>query len=249
MSLINFVRQGAAVYLVSDKPINLTSLDGSGVLAGYLQIHDLAALPVGGEVPLYSFSVNSAGALPSIFETLGPITLKNGLVVAFSSTEATHTSPGVGAGFISIYGTYENQQGIHEHYLTDYFHSSLSPTVVSAIGNDVDVVTNLELWNTAADPNTRMARVLTIKAKSSGTYVPSYLFLFADNHFTADSKPLFSWPLTTADLLLDFGDEGLLVYDPNLKTTGCYLVQSTHGDRLTMASPDLIVSATIRMAD
>lgn len=78
--------------VISSQPCDLVDLDGSVAAAGWFQVFDLAAAPSNGAVPLKSFDVLAAGPLPSLFQTLGPVSLLNGLVVAMSSTEATYTA-------------------------------------------------------------------------------------------------------------------------------------------------------------
>ena len=69
----------------------LADLNGNIAAGGkWLQLHDVAAALAGGEVPLMSFNAGAgAGPLPSLFQTLGPITFNNGMTIAVSSTE-TH---------------------------------------------------------------------------------------------------------------------------------------------------------------
>jgi len=175
-----------APYVAFSRAVNLTNLDGYAAGAGWLQIFDRATAPSGGTVPLKSFNVAAAGPLMSLFQTLGAIALQTGLVIAFSSTEATYTAD---ATSFDAFGEVE-----------DYRISPAAETTVTASADDT-----VELWaDNAAAINKRLLRFTATSGMASDCWAQ----LFAHNPSDGDT-PLEEWLLPAGETInADFGVDG-----------------------------------------
>lgn len=175
-----------APYIPFARPVNLTNLDGYAAGAGWLQIFDRATAPTGGTVPLKSFNVAAAGPLMSLFQTLGAIALQTGLVIAFSSTEATYTAD---ATSFDAFGEVE-----------DYRISPDAETTETAAGDDT-----LEIW---ADNITEINNRLLRFTVTSGMATDCYVQLFAHSPSNG-AIPLAEWLLPAGESITeDFGVDG-----------------------------------------
>lgn len=202
-------------------PCVLISLDGVAAGAGYLQIHDLLAassLSSGVTVPLKSYRVAAAGALPSIFGVLGGITLTNGLVIAFSSTEEVYTAL---ATRIDVVGQ------IDEYELSNIIGSTI-------VGDESSGVDALIVWaNGATTQGLHQLRRAVITNSNGAT---SYLMLFAHSPSNGDI-PIEQWALAdAARLIQNFGTSGIVPFAKtaaNVLRDGCYLQGSSTTGTLT----------------
>jgi hypothetical protein len=78
--------------VVADKPATLFRVTGylAGATAGFLQVHDAAALPAEGAVPVWTKAVAAAAAFDVDLGVEG-VVCKTGCVLVFSTTEVTKT--------------------------------------------------------------------------------------------------------------------------------------------------------------
>lgn len=215
------------------KSCNLCDLDGNSAGAGWLQLHDLAAassLASGTTVPLASRRVAAAGPIPSMFETIGPITFKNGLCIALSSTQTVYTAVATAFDVFGDIETYELDE-------TDV--PGLSTTTV---GDTSSNVTGLTVW--ADDATNQGLHSLREILVTNGSAAIRYLQLFTVSPSDGDI-PLrtFTFALSQTRTLRFGGGDGVAgnggfvpfrLSSAGAYQNGCYLAMSTTAATLTL---------------
>lgn len=210
-----------APYIPFAQACTLTNLDGTAAGAGFLQIHDLAVAPGNGAVPLKSFDVNSPDTggtlypLPSIFQSLGPIVLRNGLCLAFSSTEATYTADSTA---VDYFGEIE-EFGLQPD-TTDGFGNLMSGVSVAG-----DLTTGRDALSIAAAGHT-LVHLDYVNNDGATRYLQLFTAIASDGLI-----PVEQWTAASgATLSLNFGLYGRTFYSEStagVVTTAMRLYQSS----------------------
>lgn len=203
-------------------PVSLVDMNGYAAGAGWLQIHDSATVVGGAEVPIASFYVAGAGPLPSIFQTLGPLTLLKGLCIAFSSTEATYTAL---ATSYDIFGDVDEYEGIDPYLITG----------ASTVGDRTTGVNSLQVWSEATGLSDN-PYLISVYATNSAL-VAQYLMLFSTDAAADGSIPLVTLTIpASSSRTLNFGPNGLRPKRESsayVITKGCSLFGSSTAGTLT----------------
>lgn len=171
-------------------PCVLCDLDGFVAAAGWLQIHDNATGSLTGAVPLKSFQITGAGPIPSLFQTLGGVTLFNGLTIAMSSTEGTYTA--VGTSF-DAFGEIDEYEGIDVTRLGS-----------STVGDISTPRNTLQVWANGTSPSKTLYKLIINEVMGAKRFV---IITATD---TLPSSPKYpAMPLAASStLVLNFGDGG-----------------------------------------
>jgi hypothetical protein len=175
-------------------PCFLADLDGN-IAAGnkWLQLHDVAVALAGGEVPLKSFNAGAAaGPLPSLFQQIGPVTFRNGLTIAISSTEATYTAD---ATSYDVFGEIE-----------EYEPQNVDNLGTSTVGDLSTGVNALTVWADGAGP--KFLYKLVVSELVSAKH---FVCINSRATFAEDADFTLRYPLTSGQGLtqLNFGVGGL----------------------------------------
>jgi hypothetical protein len=210
--LRSYSAYGVTSKVVATHGCSLVSLDGvyHGAGAEYLVIFDAAALPANGTAPLKEFFLPTAGPtpLPSLFQTLGPIKLNTGCVIAISTSKETLTAS---ASEMDVHGEIEE------------FEFPIVGATFNSVSQD-----SVQVWADGDGPK----RILRFTGTNTDA-AASYIQLFAHSP-NADDVPLHVWPIGAFDganptLKLSFGD-GYIPYSREADGTehnGCYFAISS----------------------
>lgn len=205
----------------------LAQVDGNyfGVGGEYFQIFDKATAAVANDVPIMSFIIPSAGPinLMSIFETMGPITLLNGLSIGISTVNEKYTAS---ASAFDVWGATEE-------------------VGIPILGLTAVATNNSDTHTAIANPTTQRIYRLILTGMAA---TPRWLMIFAAIPVNGD-RPVLSIPLFTTDGAvaptyvvqqqdLNFGTAGLIIdrLISGVVYHGVYCAISTTGDTLTTAA-------------
>lgn len=231
MSLRNFSAlsksAGASIYGYA---CNLTNMDGTlvtGTAPLYLQIHDKATAPVADDVPIESYEILTSGPFPlaSVFQSLSPIVLANGLAVGISTVNQKYTAA---TATYSVLGQIEEGQ------------QSIDGISGLTLVGPVTFASASAIWTRASGPK----RLFSLSVVN-GAGAILYPMLFEVDVTPVDGAiPTQELPAIASGATKNyyFGLEGYK--DQNLfgLSKGCYLVLSSTGKVLTT---DLVASNTI----
>lgn len=204
-----------APFLISAIPCNLVDLDGTTAGSGvWLQLFDVAATSavVGGAIPFKTFDVAAAGPLPSVFQTLGPITFHFGCVVALSSTQDTYTAAANATDYI---GEIEEWEFPVTGYTPGPLGTYRAPA--STTSNGVNTMT---VWADGAGPQKLVRLVIT---ELLGNLQTVWIKTSSTENVGFYVGPLPASATTT----FDFGAGGILPMAMDrsfVTTTGCYIL-------------------------
>jgi hypothetical protein len=192
-------------------PVGLSDLGGYSAGAGYLQIFDLEAAPQAGAVPSISLPVLAAGPLPSLYETLGVISMKVGLTVAFSSTKNTYTA--VATAF-DLYGN------------VDEFEAN-DVTNGTTLGSSGAGAANYDVWASDGVTQPGPYKLVKLTVAPNATAASQYLQIFPAALAT-NAIPFFGrkLPANGVTLTLNFGAGGITPFNQaagKVITNGCYI--------------------------
>jgi len=208
-TLTSFKAYDVVGLVASSRPCSLVNVDGYYGGAGneFFQLHDSASIPATGAIPLRSYFMTGASVLPSVFASLGPIRLNNGLYVCFSSTAGTFTaSASTGHFFGEV--------------------TEIEPEPAYTVAGDLTTArASLQVWATANGPKF----LYKVTATNATGGAVQHLLLFASDSSSNGDIALRSWPLADgATMNLSFGSAG---FSPVLSSNkGCTLrVSSTPG--------------------
>lgn len=160
-------------------PCTLIKLDGNYTGSGgeYLQIFDKATAAAANDVPIASFVLSGAGPLPSIFETMGAVSMLNGLSIGISTVNEKYTAS---ASSYDIFG------GIALMEL---------PVTETAVGpTDVFSTGLLDVWDaTLAGGIPKLSRIVYTNGAPAAT--KRWLVVYAATASDTDSTPLLILPM------------------------------------------------------
>lgn len=204
-----------AQYVLFAFPVVLADLDGNYAGPGgeWLQLIDKAVALVGGEVPVASFPLTTAGPgpMPSLFQTVGGLTFVKGLTIAISSTRDTCT---VSASGYDVFGQ-----------IDEYEKQPLGTVTTSTATN----VNSSAVWANGTHHN-----LFTLSLANANAY-DMWAMLFCDAAVNGDT-PIFSWKVpATTTRVLKFGND----FVPFAKTAlgveknGCSIYMSSASGVLT----------------
>lgn len=227
MSVRPYTSLGTASYVVPNVAntgfpcfaVNIQGYFRAPTTDQWLQVHDAAALPSNGAVPLKVYPLQAASAFSWRFDPTG-IPLVNGLVLAVSTTEATLT---VGTGVNVADWDVDIEE--FERRITGLTESS---------GAALDELT---LWSDSESNSAKRVYYLTAANTAGGT---RYLMQFATVQPLDGAKPVNVWTiLNNATVVLNFGTDGMTPATKVANTIhyGCYFAMSSTPETLTF-SPD-----------
>lgn len=173
-------------------PCTLINLQGyfNGASDAWLQIHDVAAVPANGAVPLKSFQLLAKMAYSWKFDP-NVLVLKTGLYVCVSTTDATKTLSADTADFLIDIGEYEEQ---------------MQPDVSTA----GDLVTNVPyqlIWARTGSPTNRLKKVIATNNEAFVAYLLMFGLLDSDL-ISTNTKAIASFKFTAGQTrTLYFGNK------------------------------------------
>lgn len=135
---------GQSLFTVACRLVNIDGNYQAGAGGEFFQIFDKASAPVANDVPLRSFYLPAGPVnLPSIFQTLGPLTLTLGLAVGISSVNEKYTAS---ASAYDVFGDVEEYE--------------LPGTGLTASGDLTTQVASLSVLTTPQSPFVRIYEAL-----------------------------------------------------------------------------------------
>lgn len=148
---------GQSLFTVACRLVNIDGNYPAGPGGEFFQIFDKASVPVANDVPLRSFYLPAGPVnLPSVFQTLGPLTLALGLAVGISSVNEKYTAS---ASAYDVFGDVEEFE--------------LPGTGLTTAGDLTTQVGSLDVLSTPQSPFVRVYEVL-FTAPSGNAYWQVY---------------------------------------------------------------------------
>lgn len=197
-------------FIVSTVPVLVYRVEGFFNTAGttdfYVQVHDAAAVPSNGALPLKSYEAQANFVFS---QHIGEgLPCKTGCVIVLSSTKDTLTIATVGTDTMSVYCDIEEYETL-----------AVKPTYATAGDTTTPVAGTQQIWSDATGPKKLVRLQITEKA---GSIV--YVMLFVKDTPGA-TAPIREWKLlANASLDLGFGLNGVPVYSKDADGTfhdGC----------------------------